>query len=154
MNFQRRGVILLILCNFRYVIYSEKICTKIYFNTSEIFLKCPNRGHLPVIRDHNSIILFDKLPENEAASKSYLTNSESYNCALIKKNFNFEMNSKFCVKFFDNFDKPGLIKISILYSDLIFIKKHDLQSQGINNWITYCSELGIKVNDVKVRYRR
>lgn len=152
MNFQCLGIVFLVVCNLCYVISSEKICSKTYFNSSEIFLKCPNRGHLPVISNHNSISLFDKLPENEAIPKSYLTNSEkSYNCALIKKSLNLEINSKFCVKFFDSFDKPGLIKISVLYSDLIFIKKYDLQSNGINKWITYCSDFNIKVNDVKVR---
>lgn len=152
MNFQCLGVVFFVLCNLCYIINSEKICTKTYFNTSEIFLKCPNGGNLPTISNHNSISLFDRLSENEAASRNYLTNSEkSYNCALIKKSLNLEKNSKFCVKFFDSFDKPGLIKISVLYSDLIFIKKYDLQSKGINKWITYCSDFNIKVNDVKVR---
>lgn len=151
MKFQCIGILFLVVC-LGYVINCEKICTKTYFNSSEIYLKCPNRGHLPTIRNHNSINLFEKLSENEVSPKNYLTNSEeSYNCALIKKSFNLDLKSKFCVKFFDNFEKQGLIKISVLYSDLIFIKKYDLQSNSINKWITYCSDFNIKVNDVKVR---
>lgn len=152
MNSRSFGIIfLIVLCNLCYVTNSEKICSKIYFNSSKNFLKCPNRGHLPIIRDHNSLLLFDETSD-EAGHKNYLTNSESYNCALIKESFNLGINSKFCVNFFDNFDKPGLIKISILYSDLIFIKKYELpSSNGINKWITYCSDFKIKVNDVKVR---
>lgn len=153
MKFHCLGTVFLLLCNLCYVINSEKICTKIYFNSSEVFINCPNReGNIPEIRNHNSRIAFDQFTDNEAESKNYLTNSnESYNCALIKKSFNLEEKSKFCVKFFDNYEKPELIKISVLHSDLIFIKKYDLQSNGINKWITYCSDFNIKVNDVKVR---
>lgn len=151
MNFQSLGIIFLfVLCNLCYVTKSEKICTKIYFNSSNNFLKCPNRGQLPIIRDQSSLVLLDGLSD-ESENKNYLTNSESYNCALIKKSFSLGINSNFCVNFFDNFDEPGLIKISVLYSDLIFIKKYDLPSNGISKWITYCSDFKIKVNDVKVR---